>query len=139
MNSKLNSRAIALILAVTFLGPTVSAGCEWAGPGNKGWRCKRSKDCKGKLRCRQYWWPKRKKLIRLCSKRGAKLTNKSVYGWVHITLFWAFIIGFPLTIAILVIVAKIRQKKESKGAPPGGPPPPGDPPPPDAPPPEGHA
>lgn len=125
MNLKEKRKTAALIAICAWLGLSFSlpvvAGCEWAGPGNKGWRCKKSADCKGKLRCRSYYWPSKKKLIRLCATHRARLTNKDVYNWAHIIMFWGFCIGFPLAIVIFVIWARMKQKRESGKGAPGGP------------------
>lgn len=111
-----------LICLIWWLALPFSAGCQWAGPGNTGWRCKKNSDCKDDLGCRRYYQPSKKKFIHLCAKKKARMTNRSVYGWVQVVSFWLFVPGLPLFVVISILVSRSRQKKEKHAPSPPSPP-----------------
>ena len=103
---------VAVLLGIAFLATSLSTGCSMLVPGNEGFECKTSKDCNDNLRCRTYRFKGRDKTGRHCTGRKALTSSNETYGWPLIIGAWFVILGLPLLVVILVIIAKIKQAKE---------------------------
>ncbi|MFH2010717.1 MAG: hypothetical protein ABI333_29215 [bacterium] len=128
----MSQRFIILICCATLLGGA-AAGCGVMTPGNEGWFCKTSEDCKEGLRCRTYRHRGKSHTNRLCTGRKALTSTSQNYGWIILIAAWFFVVVAPIGLTIFVVVKRVRNKKQGPPQPPGQ----GSPPPPDgAPPPE---
>ncbi len=120
MNLKLIGLCTCLAVFVT-----ATPGCSILTPGNEGWQCKKSKDCKGKLRCRTYKFKGRKHMRKYCTGRKALTSSKQTYNWFLLVGGWLMIVGLPLLVVVLVVVGRRKKKKQDAAQPPAGAGPPG--------------
>lgn len=110
-------RLLGLCTCVTLLAGSAT-GCGVLTPGNEGWRCEKSKDCKDGLRCRTYKFKGQSTYKKFCTGKKALSTSKQTYGWFVLIAGWVMIIGLPLLVVVAVVVGRLKKKKA--GAAPGG-------------------
>ena len=118
MRSRLVGPRIAIFALCSLLGLVGLAACDQLSPGNEGFACKSSDDCKAGLHCRAYRFRGSKRTKRFCTGRRALSSSKQTYGWALIIAAWVLLIGLPIGTVVAVVAG--RRKKRTQGPPPPG-------------------
>ncbi len=125
------ARMCSVVVAACFVlsMAATTAGCF--SKGKKGYICKSSKDCKGKLRCKTFRGKGKKR--KACVSSGTRsISSSDTYTIYAVYMSWIFVILLGIG-AVVVVVLAIRNKGKQAaqaGAGGAGPnaPPPGQPP-----------
>lgn len=112
----MTARILGLCIGAVVIAVPAS-GCSIMFPGNEGWQCKTSDDCKEGFHCRTYQFKGRDHTRRYCTGRKALTTNKQTYNWFLLVATWVMTLGLPALVVVMVIVGRIRKKKQGAATP----------------------
>jgi len=116
-NQRFGSRAVSLGLLV-LLSSTLFSGCSMMSPGNVGWFCESSDDCKDGLKCLTYTYAESDNKNKLCTGKKRLTDTSSNYGWTLMIAAWLFAVVLPGIVVIMIVVARIRDRGRPDAPPP---------------------